>query len=407
MWASFATTLKVSMSKKLLLPSHIKDAVVRRFNSAHRDWLMRAGEWPCTFSLGAPTEAEVVRDLGAVQAWAQEWIRWEGPGVVEFEPRKWARLGSQNLPMRLVLQDAAQVAALCGQDKRWVRAVDRRDALVGLWPGLGASPRLGRYFDVLADYADADFERLVAMLRWLTANPGSGLLVRQLPVEGVDTKWLEKRQQLVTELLCLVTGSERHGDFFEVTGLRRTAHRVRVMVLCPELRRQIGGLRDLEAPIGDVVTLGLRPSRVLVVENLASVTALPDIEGCVAFGGLGKAVGVLSRVDWAQGVPALYWGDIDTHGLVILNAARAALPGIESMLMDDATLLEFKHLVVHEAAPAVETQLEHLTAAERELLDGLRSGRWGLQPRLEQERLPWLAVEAALTAKLVASCPLN
>lgn len=386
------------MAKKLLLPEHIKDAAVRRYNGAHRDWLVGSGDWPIALSLGAPTEAEVMADLPAVQSWSQAWRQWFGLGVVEFEPRKWARLGSQDLPARLVLRRPGEVAALCGQDKRWARAVARREALLGVWPGLVTDLRLGRYFDVLADYADSDFERLVAVVRWLEANAESNLYIRQLPVIGVDTKWLEKRQSLVSELLCLVTGSEKAGDFFHVTGLKRLPHRLRLLVLCPELRRSVGGLRDFEAPIEDIAQLGLAPKRILVVENHACATALADMQGCVVFAGLGKAVGVLGRVSWAQGVSALYWGDIDTHGLVILNSARAALPGLQSVLMDVATLLEFKEFAVYETVQASESGLEHLTAEEVELLEGLRSGRWGVKPRIEQERLPWAVVDVALSA---------
>ena len=385
------------MAKKLLLPEHVKDAVVRRYNGAHRDWLVGAHDWPIAFSLGAPTEAEVMADLQAVQTWAQAWRQWSGPGVVEFEPRKWARLGSQDLPARFVLDSPSEVSALCGQERRWASAVARLEALIAVWPGLRTNVKLARYFDVLADYADTDFERLAATVRWLEANPSSNLYIRQLPVVGVDTKWLERRQGLVAELLSLVTRSENPGDFFEVTGLKRLPHRVRVMVLCHELRQSVGGLRDFEAPIEDVVRLALTPKRVLVVENHACATALGDMQSCVAFAGLGKAVGVLRRVPWAKGVPAVYWGDIDTHGLVILNSARAALPGLRSVLMDVATLLEFKELAVHETVQAVESGLEHLTATEAELLDGLKSGRWGLRPRVEQERLPWTVVEAALS----------
>lgn len=391
------------MAKKLLLPEHVKDAVVRRYNGAHRDWLVGSGDWPIAFSLGAPTEAEVMADLPSVQIWAQAWQQWSGPGTVEFEPRKWARLGSQDLPTRLVLGSPGEVASLCGQDRRWARAVARLEALLAVWAGLATNLKLGRYFDVLADYADADFERLVAVVRWLEANPVSSLYIRQLPVVGVDTKWLEKRQGLVGDLFGLVTGSEKAGDFFEVTGLKRLPHRVRVMVLCPELRQSIGGLRDFETPIEEVVRLGLTPKRVLVVENHACATALGDMPGCVAFAGLGKAVGVLGGVPWAKGIPAVYWGDIDTHGLVILNSARAALPGLQSILMDTATLLEFKELAVHEAVQAVESGLEHLTAGEAALLEGLKSGRWGLKPRVEQERLPWTAVQAAILAAWIAS----
>lgn len=386
------------MAKKLLLPEHVKDAVVRRYNGAHRDWLLGSGDWPIAFVLGAPTETEVMADLPAVQSWARAWRKWSGPATVEFETKKWARLGSQDLPIRLVICSPGDVASLCGQEKRWAKAVERKDTLLAHWPSLATSVKLGRYFDVLTDYADTDFERLVAVVQWLEANPASNLYIRQLPIVGVDTKWLEKRQALVAEILSLVRGAEMVGDFFEVTGLKRLPHRVRIIVLCPELRRLVGGVRDFEAPIEDVMQLELTPKRVLVVENHACATALGDMPGCVAFAGLGKAVGVLGRIAWAKGVPAVYWGDIDTHGLVILNSARAALPGLRSVLMDVATLLEFKELAVHEAAQAMESGLEHLTVEEAELLEGLKSARWGVKLRVEQERLPWIFVETALSA---------
>jgi hypothetical protein len=49
---------------------------------------------------------------------------------------------------------------------------------------------------------DADnFQRLVATVSWLDAHPTSGLMLRQLPIEGVDTKWLGKNKSLVLALL--------------------------------------------------------------------------------------------------------------------------------------------------------------------------------------------------------------
>jgi hypothetical protein len=46
-----------------------------------------------------------------------------------------------------------------------------------------------------------DFQRLVATVSWLDAHPTSGLMLRQLPIEGVDTKWLGKNKSLVLALL--------------------------------------------------------------------------------------------------------------------------------------------------------------------------------------------------------------
>jgi len=37
---------------------------------------------------------------------------------------------------------------------------------------------------------------------------------------------------------------------------------------------------------------------------------------------------------WVQNTDAVYWGDVDTHGYVILDRARRILPGLKSVLMD-------------------------------------------------------------------------
>ncbi len=265
---------------------------------------------------------------------------------------------------------------------------------------MAEQPGLGRLFGVLADWHEADFERLVAALAWLEAHPASGLYLRQLPIAGLDSKWLEQRTGVVMELLALLRGAVPQCDFFEACGLRRAPHRLRMAVLCPVLRRALGGLRDVEAPVPELAALGLRPRALLVVENLASGLALPDLEGAVVFMRLGHAAGTLAALPWLQGVPAFHWGDIDTHGLAILERARRALPGLRSLLMDEATLLAYRPLWGEEPQQHPGTTLDALTADERRLFEDLRGGRWGPQVRLEQERLPWDAALAAIGAAL-------
>ena len=278
------------------------------------------------------------------------------------------------------------------------------EALVEAWPVLRDRSGLGRHFDILADYSDADFERLLATLGWFLANPASGMYVRQLPIEGIDTKWLEKRTGVVTELLTLLRGDEHRRDFHDVCGLLRTPHRIRMRVLCPLLRLDIGGLTDLEVPIEQLAALALRPKAVLIVENLETGLALPDMDGVVAFMRMGNSVNTLSRLPWLEDVPAVYWGDIDTHGLAILSRARRALPRIRSVLMDEATLQAHEPLWSTEPSQHAETDLTELTVDERAVFDGLRTGRWGAKLRLEQERLPWDEALAEVERTLVLAC---
>lgn len=386
---------------KLRRPEQIKDWLVRRYDNQHRAWLEGFGEWPLKVMLGVPTEADVAADLTGVRAWVDAWSAWSGTGRLESEERRWVRLGNQTLPVALVLAGPEEVAAWCGQERRWTSAFFRRGILLQRWPQLGERLGFGRFFDMLADYSEADFERLLAVLCWLLANPDSALYIRQLPVASVDTKWIQRRTGLIAELLGLLRGGNAAADFYAATGLRRMLHRVRIRVLCPELRRCVGGLRDIEAPTEELAALAVRPSALLVVENHESGVALPDMPGVIAFVGLGKAVTALATLPWVRSVPAVYWGDIDTHGLAILSAARATLPGIKSVLMDIETLLRFKELAVQEPAQASEASLSELTASERQLFDNLRAGTWGTRLRLEQERLPWdYAIDTVCRATL-------
>jgi hypothetical protein len=167
-------------------------------------------------------------------------------------------------------------------------------------------------------------------------------------------------------------------------------------VLCPRLRATIGELCDIEAPVAELAALRLAPTISLVVENLNTGIALPDIDGAVVFMGLGMAVDRLEAIGWLREAERhLYWGDIDTHGFAILARARRRFPETVSVLMDEGTLLAHRDLWVREPTPCRVEGHEGLTAAEMAVYEGLRTNRWDEQVRLEQERVAWpVALEA-------------
>jgi len=379
------------MPKKLLSPEAAREFLTRRFNNQHRTWVAGGGDWPLAVPLGAPTEKDIAEDPGAVRSWANAWQSKIGPGEVVFEERQFARLGKHRLPVSLTFSEASQVAAAVGQARRWSTAVERYQRMLRRWPLLGQRGALASKFDVLADYAGEDFERLLSLLAWLELNPKSGLYLRQLPVEGLDTKWLEKRTGLIATLLRALraAASEDENDFHELCGLRKPAHRVRVRLLCPALRTAVGGLCDIEAPIGELAKLPIAPKAVVIVENLETGLALPDISGVAVVMGLGNAVSALGTLSWLLEVSAVYWGDIDTHGFAILDRARRVVPHLRSVLMDEATLHSHRALWVQEASQCPNVPLEALTAEERSCYENLRAHTWGQRVRLEQERLGW------------------
>ena len=389
---------------KLLHPDDVRARCARQFTREHLDWLGRddGADFSQAIPLGAPTQRETADDPGAVRAWIDAWNAWElrqEPGNVVWETRQWPRLGAQRLPASLTLDSAGDVAKLADQGTRWKQAVNRHARLVKICAGLKGRVATQRLFDALADYSDSYFERLLSLMRWVDANPSSGLQMRQLPVASLDTKWIEQRRGLIVDLSLarLERSVEPAGrDLHTLLGLARPPTRMRLRVLGEDLRREIGGLSDVEAPIAELADMPIAPKLVLIVENLESGLALPSIPGTVSLMKLGHAVNLVRQLPWLREARVVVWGDIDTHGFAILDRARSALPQAESMLMDVATLLNHREFWVEEAQPYSGPPLDRLTVQERLVFDGLTEGTWAPHVRLEQERLPWSHVVSTL-----------
>ena len=368
-------------------PEEIRHQLEKRWRNQRRGWLQGWGQWPQVFPLGAPTPGQALSVPEAVWAWVKEWQQWSGPGELVWAERRLGHLGSQRLPLRILLHNPDQVAGWLGQQEVWERALRRHGHLAQRWPALAAP--LAGYFEVLAQAEELDLQRLEAMLAWLQEHPDSGLYPRQLPIAGLDSKWLEERKALIAELLAaLQEEGDVFPDFYARCGLKPPPRPVRVRLLDPLLRRQVGGLGDLAAPVEELSCLDLPVRRVFIVENQQTGLAFTDLPESAVIFGLGYGVDALASLDWLAQAECYYWGDLDTHGLAILNRARAYLPHLRSLLMDEETLLAHRELWGQEDTPSL-GQLPLLNPAEQELYQGLRQQRWGRNVRLEQERVEW------------------
>ena len=252
---------------KLLHPEDVRARCRRQFAREHLAWLgaPAATGTVQTIALGAPTQSEAAAEPEAVRAWAAAWSAWESspqPGKIAWESRQWPRLGTQTLPASLVVCLPDDVARLADQGSRWQRATARHGLLSEVCPWLARRPAPQRLFDALADDPDMDFERLLALMRWLSGHPASGLQLRQLPVVGLNTKWVEQRRGLIVDLLqcrpSQPSGDQAGRDLHALLGLAPQPTRMRMRVLGDDLRRQVGGLCDIEAPVDE---LGACPSR--------------------------------------------------------------------------------------------------------------------------------------------------
>ncbi|NNG19882.1 hypothetical protein HJ590_09905 [Naumannella sp. ID2617S] len=343
-----------------------------------------------TLPLHPPTEREVVADPDRVAEWLASWRRAdELPGVaVTWQRRQWATLGPQSVPVRVSMLGPAPVSALAGLTDEWARLTAYASSLRETWPDAAYLPDgLRAAATRLARLDSADLARLTRVTGWLLTHPHAHLRPRELPIPGVDTKWLERHRRLVDSLVAAVTGSAG-------ADLVAEAQRFRVRVLDQGLVRH-GTPRDLTATVEELDRWEVAPTSVLVVENLASLASLPEIAGTIAVHGRGYAVTQLARIRWVARKPVAYWGDLDSHGFAILGRCRDALPQTRSMLMDRATLRAHAHLAVSEPVPYRAVVLG-LTPEEAATLALIREN----DLRLEQERLDRTGAHDLLTRRL-------
>ncbi|MCM1011210.1 MULTISPECIES: DUF3322 and DUF2220 domain-containing protein [unclassified Brevibacterium] len=422
-----------------------EQAVLAEVDAVHGGRPAEAEHGSPAFELGLkpPTENQVLRDLAGAEAWVRSWRAAAAahPLDLDWQSRAWKSVGRQDVPVRVRFPMPDDVAVFVGggAERDWRRLSARVRAIRQRWPqtsghsavpgsdgvpesegaettvgpdGVAEDPTEvsaageftaaahggagdpGEFTAVvrslarrLLELGDDEFAQVIDVVSWLAENPLGTMRPRQLPIRGVDSKWFGTHRGLVRALLSL-TGVSGGLDILDAE-----AH-VRLRLLDPAMA--LGPLRDLAAPVDQLARLDLKPRTVLIVENLESVLALPDRPGTVAIHGSGYTVGVVARLGWAASARVVYWGDLDSHGFAILNRLRAHLPGVESLLMDEDTLLAHRDLWVREPTPH-RGSLPGLTGSERRALDRLRSEG---DVRLEQERIPWDTALAAVDAAL-------
>ncbi|MAT50442.1 MAG: hypothetical protein CMK32_04575 [Porticoccaceae bacterium] len=377
-------------------PEDVQKQLLRRFKNKHRDWLATSdnehlsaeGSWPLEVTLGVPTENQALKQVEDVRAWVAAWQAWGGAGSLSWGDRRWRTLGTQRVPEKLVLGSPSEVAQWLGEADRWDRAQKRYRELLGRWPRLAS--KLTRYFDLLADYSEVDYRRLIDMVAWIEKNPASDLYPRQLPVAGLDSKWLEGRKGVLAELVdSLQCEDSVDGDFFQRCGLKTPPQLIRLRILDDNLRKGVGGLGDISAPWEQLAELNIPAVNVFIVENLQTGLAFYDLPRSVVIMQLGYGVDVLGRLPWVTKANCIYWGDLDTHGFAILNRARTYLPELKSILMDEETLRSYQDLWVEEKTQHGAETLPLLSDREQEVYQAIKRNAWGQNVRLEQERIAW------------------
>jgi hypothetical protein len=222
---------------------------------------------------------------------------------------------------------------------------------------------------------------------WFAGNDATGLTPRQVPIPGVQAKWLNTHRTQVEILggrpLCLAPNHPARIHFTYVDPAHLAA----------------GGRRFDSATVGDAFRPAYSPDIVLIVENKDTAVHFPDLDGGIVVEGNGFGGSTAAAFDWIIGAPhLLYWGDLDAAGFEILDGFRRDGVPVTSILMDLDTYKTYERWGTNhrpDGTPIRRSEpkdLRELTLAERAVYQLVCTAP-GRAPRVEQERV--LLAEAA------------
>lgn len=346
--------------------------------------------FPYRIPLRGPVSRDLVDHYGAVREWIKQLVPLETTDVrLAWRDFRHPLLGRNRVPIALVVKTPEAALRALQKTAEW-RAVRNavqlmEDEMPDLLAWATTHP-----LEVL-EWRDV-WPRLLTVVGWVRAHPQSGMYLRQIDAPGIDTKFIERHRRILMDILDQVldpahideqaTGTS---SFEARYGFRQKPQPVRFRLLDPG--QSIQGMTDLTIASEEFGRLKLSIREVFIMENEIEFLAFPPRFHSLAVFGSGYGLKRFQNAHWFRDLPVYYWGDIDTHGLAILDELRLYIAHAQSFLMDEDTLLRHQVFWDREERPKTR-DLARLTPQERDLYEGLRSHRWGNRVRLEQERIP-------------------
>lgn len=374
-------------------------------NRVRRDWdngrilaamLDAEPVFPLRIPLKKPNTQALSEHFEAARQWVAELTAAAG-FQLEWREFNHRQLGRNRIPVAAIVASERDGLALIGKLRDASQFRVLAATLSEIYPAL--VPWLRKRPLTVLDHAE-NWPRLLAVLDWVVRHPRSGVYLRQIGVRGVDTKFIERHRSLLGEMLDIVLPSEAidtqltgANGFTQRYGFKPKPVQIRFRFLDQKLCIQ--GLSDLTVTSDEFARLALAVKRVFITENEVNFLAFPDVPDSLVLFGSGYGFDHLAQAEWLQSMEIFYWGDIDTHGFAILDQLRSKFPAVHSLLMDRATLLEHQAFWGGEESP-IARELERLRPEESALYDDLRFNRIAPALRLEQERIGFAWVEAAL-----------
>lgn len=358
--------------------------------------------FPYTLSLGTLTSKQISESFDAVREWIRSFQDSKKlSAFLQWEEVNFRNAGRNSVPKRLVFETPQELAGYLN------RMAELRIFTESLEKLSFKDERLFKWgkqhpLDLLR--VSDDLERLLNLWQWMHDHPKPSIYLRQIDLPGIDTKFTEKHQKLLTDWLDLTLPEEQFNNkssrFETRYGYIGKPELIRFRILDPNLLWN--ECDDITIPASQFCSLYTQDEHipiknVFVVENDISALSFPQAEKSIVVFGRGYHFDHWKDCTWLQRTNLYYWGDLDTHGFSILDEFRSMFSHTISFLMDKQTLLDHEVSWGEEPKPTY-AELTHLTKEEQSVYTELRFNMIRVNLRLEQEFIRYNKVKEKVRA---------
>lgn len=303
---------------------------------------------------------------------------------VERIQRKTRKFDIQSLPSRITFETETDYLKFLNKEpevadfKQVVARIRNEIPDLNIW--LNQNPQ--KVINYLGKW-----ENLLRVCLYFQNHPKPHLYIRELPINNVDTKFIEKNKGILNELLSAILSddaiNQEENDFEKRFGLRYAEQSVTIRALDQNLQVKHGiSTSEMSILISDLERRNLQGYRFIITENLTNFRTLPDLSNSFALWGKGFSLAILKDVEWLNDCQIIYWGDLDAQGFQILSQLRSYFYQTISVMMDRETFDTFQEFAVPGTMCKV-ANLSYLTPEEHDLFVDLSKQTI----RLEQEKI--------------------
>jgi len=374
--------------------SQIKSLLLKKWSNGIflREYIEPSDLFPFRIPLRYPGPGDLSSQFDLVRSWVQQFLNTDAKQLFEIE---WQQinnriLGQNQLPVAVIFHSMENLLRYINKESDFKRFARSSQDILNAFPQL--KEWISKHPFTLIENS-LNISRLIKITEWMKTNPRPGIYIRQLSLPDIDTKFIEKHKKLLTEWFDIILDSSVIDQ--TATGVKGFESRFGFLEKPVQIRFRIldkncyiNGLSDLTIRADEFCNLNLDIDTVFVTENDINGLAFPMVRRSIILFGRGYGFEHLQSANWLHKKRLLYWGDIDTHGFVILSQFRKLFPSVKSFLMDRETLLTYKQYWVEEKNPS-ETIPDNLTEEEYGLYNDLKSNVLGEGVRLEQEFIPF------------------